>query len=103
MKRITLVCGAGMSTSLLVTKMNTAAIKLGEPVKIIAVGEADLKNHIDDTDILLIGPQIRFLLNKYKTAFEPKGIVVDVINSVDYGMMNGEKVLKHALTLLKDK
>lgn len=101
MKRITLVCGAGMSTSLLVVKMNDAAKKLGVEAKIIAVAEAELKHHIDDTDVLLLGPQVRFLLNKYKTAYEPKGIKVDVINSMDYGLMNGEKVLNHALTLLQ--
>jgi PTS system cellobiose-specific IIB component len=101
MKRITLVCGAGMSTSLLVVKMNDAAKKLGVEAKIIAVAEAELKHHINDTDVLLLGPQVRFLLNKYKTAYEPKGIKVDVINSMDYGLMNGEKVLNHALTLLQ--
>ena len=101
MKRITLVCGAGMSTSLLVAKMETAAIKLGVEAKIIAVAEADLKNHINNTDILLLGPQVRFLLNKYKAAYEPKGIVINVINSIDYGMMNGEKVLNFALNLLQ--
>jgi len=101
MKSITLVCGAGMSTSLLVVKMNDAAKKLGVEAKIIAVAEAELKHHINDTDVLLLGPQVRFLLNKYKTAYEPKGIKVDVINSMDYGLMNGEKVLNHALTLLQ--
>lgn len=102
MKRITLVCGAGMSTSLLVVKMNEAAAKLGVQVNIIAVAEAELKHHIDETDVLLLGPQVRFLLKKYKSAYEPKGIAVDVINSIDYGMMNGENVLKHALSLLKE-
>jgi PTS system cellobiose-specific IIB component len=101
MKRITLVCGAGMSTSLLVVKMTDAAKKLGVEAKIIAVAEAELRRHIDDTDVLLLGPQVRFLLNKYRAAYEPKGIKVDVINSIDYGLMNGEKVLNHALTLLK--
>lgn len=103
MKRITLVCGAGMSTSLLVTKMNAAALQMNVEAKIIAIGEAELKNHIDETDVLLLGPQVRFLLGKYKTAYEPKGIAVDVINSVDYGLMNGEKVLKHALSLFKER
>ncbi|WP_017415460.1 MULTISPECIES: PTS sugar transporter subunit IIB [Clostridium] len=100
MKRITLVCGAGMSTSLLVVKMVEAAKKLDIEAKIIAVAEAELKHHIEDTDVLLLGPQVRFLLSKYKGAYEPKGIKVDVINSMDYGLMNGEKVLQHALTLL---
>jgi cellobiose PTS system EIIB component len=103
MKRITLVCGAGMSTSLLVLKMEKAAAKAGIEAKIIAIAEADIRHHIDDTDLLLLGPQVRFLLNKYKKEYEPKGIIVEVINSMDYGMMNGEKVLNHALEVLKDK
>lgn len=100
MKRITLVCSAGMSTSLLVTKMNAAAQRLGAEVSIIAVAEAELKNHWDTTDVLLLGPQVRFLLNKLKAAGETRGIPVDVINSIDYGTMNGEKVLNQALSLI---
>lgn len=102
MKRITLICAAGMSTSLLVTKMNAAAIKQGAMVKITAIGEAELKNYWDETDVLLLGPQVRYLLNKVKAEGEERGIPVELINSVDYGLMNGEKVLTQALNLLKD-
>lgn len=103
MKSITLICSAGMSTSLLVTKMNAAAIKQGVVVKITAIAEAELKDYWDKTDVLLLGPQVRFLFNKIKAAGEEKGIPVEVINSIDYGLMNGEKVLAQALNLLKDK
>lgn len=103
MKRITLVCSAGMSTSLLVTKMNVAAIKMKADVKIIAVAEVQLKEHWNETDVLLLGPQVRFLLGKLKSEGEKRGIPVEVINSIDYGTMNGEKVLNQALALLKDK
>lgn len=37
MKRITLICAAGMSTSLLVTKMEEVAKKNNLPVSIIAI------------------------------------------------------------------
>ncbi|MDF2674419.1 MAG: system, lactose/cellobiose-specific family, component [Clostridiales bacterium] len=103
MKRITLICAAGMSTSLLVTKMNAAAIKQGAMVKIIAIGEAELKNYWGETDVFLLGPQVRYLLNRVKAEGEEKGIPVELINSIDYGLMNGEKVLNQALNLLKDK
>lgn len=103
MKRITLVCSAGMSTSLLVTKMNVAAIKMKADVKIIAVAEVQLKEHWNETDVLLLGPQVRFLLGKLKSEGDKRGIPVEVINSIDYGTMNGEKVLNQALALLKDK
>lgn len=37
--------------------------------------------------------------NKVKAVCEPKGVAIDVINTVDYGMMNGAKVLEHAIKL----
>lgn len=99
MKRIVLVCAFGMSTSLLVTKMNAAAAKNGEEVKIQAVPENEFDKYADETDVLLLGPQVKYLLEKLKEKYEPKGIKVDLISSIDYGMMNGEKVLKQALSL----
>lgn len=103
MYNILLVCSAGMSTSLLVTKMEKAAKEQGIEAKIRAVAEADLKNNLEDLDALLLGPQVRYMLSKVKDLMEPKGIPVDVINSVDYGTMNGEKVLKHAISMIEGK
>ncbi|MDS1004510.1 PTS sugar transporter subunit IIB [Clostridium sporogenes] len=100
MKNILLVCCAGMSTSLLVTKMNSAATKNGIDVKINAVAESELKRNIDDVDVILLGPQVRYLLNQVREQVKSKGINVDIINSMDYGTMNGEKVLNFALDLI---
>lgn len=97
MKRITLICAGGFSTSMLVTKMNEEAAKLGVEVEIRAIAEGKFKQCADETDILLLGPQVGFMLGKFKGEYEPKGMIVRVIDSIDYGMMNGEKVLKNAL------
>ncbi len=101
MKKIMLVCCAGMSTSLLVTKMNTAAIRLGTQAEVFAVSEADSKNYTD-IDVVLLGPQVRYLLGKMQEVMKPKGIPVAVIDSMNYGTMNGEAVLKQALELMKE-
>jgi cellobiose PTS system EIIB component len=98
-KKITLICAAGMSTSMLVVKMRLTASEMKIDVKIRATAESNFKEYEDDTDILLLGPQVGFLLKKFKEKYEPKGMKVDVIESIDYGMMNGEKVLKTALEL----
>lgn len=103
MKKILLVCCAGMSTSLLVSKMQAAAERKSIECRIQAIGEADVKDYIDDTDILLLGPQVRFLLSKFKKSLEGKDIPVEVINTVDYGTMNGVKVLERALELIENK
>ncbi|MDU2969969.1 MAG: hypothetical protein E7B55_09145 [Enterococcus faecalis] len=68
-KTIMLVCSAGMSTSLLVTKMQKAA-------------------------------EDRGMKGQFEQKLQPKGIPLDVINMADYGMMNGEKVLDQAISLM---
>lgn len=100
MKTIMLVCSAGMSTSLLVTKMEAAAKAQAIDVKIFAVSEAESSRHFDTIDVLLLGPQVRFLKKKIEKAVEGKNIPVEVIESIDYGTMNGESVLAKALSLL---
>lgn len=101
MKDIMLVCSAGMSTSLLVTKMEKAAVERGLEVKIFAVSESEARNHFDNISVLLLGPQVRYLKSKFTKALESKSVPVDVINSIHYGTLKGDKVLDAALELIK--
>lgn len=98
---ILLCCSAGMSTSLLVQKMQKAAEEMGIEGKIWAVSVDDVPNHIGDADVLLLGPQVRYQLADFKELGKEKGIPVDMINPVDYGMVNGKKVMEFALKLVK--
>ncbi|MCC9090380.1 PTS sugar transporter subunit IIB [Bacillus pumilus] len=97
---ILLVCAAGMSTSLLVTKMEKSAQEQGKDYRIWAVSGDAAKSHIDQADVLLLGPQVRYLLPQMKKLGEEKGIPVDVINTVHYGVCNGTEVLKSAEQLV---
>lgn len=100
MKYITLVCAAGMSTSMLMAKMQESAKNQGIEAKIIAMSESKFEEYNEPTDVLLMGPQISYMEDEIKEQYEPKGIKVAVIDMMDYGSMNGEKVLKDALALL---
>lgn len=99
MLRITLVCSNGMSTSMLVDKMKAAAVRRGIDVDIDAVADDRIKDRIAQTDVLLLGPQVRYLQKNLKAQYEGKGIVVDTIEMTDYGRMNGENVLDAAIRL----
>lgn len=94
-----------MSTSLLVTKMQKAADEQGLDTDIFAVSASDADNHLasKDVDVLLLGPQVRFMKADFEKRLEPKGIPLDVINMADYGLMNGEKVLQQAISLIDNK
>ncbi|MBA2876428.1 PTS sugar transporter subunit IIB [Thermaerobacillus caldiproteolyticus] len=96
---ILLVCAAGMSTSLLVTKMQQAAKEKGIEANIWAVSADEAKAHLDRADVLLLGPQVRYKLSQFKKEGEARGIPVDVINPTDYGRVNGASVLEFALRL----
>lgn len=97
---ILLCCAAGMSTSLLVTKMEKSASEQGKEYKIWAVPGDAVKNHIDQADVLLLGPQVRYMLPRLKTLGQERGIPVDVINTVHYGTCNGAEVVKFAEQLV---
>lgn len=100
---IVLCCSAGMSTSLLVSKMESSAKAQGIDCKIWAVGSTEVNQQMENenVDVLLLGPQVRFLLQKLKAAGEKKGIPVESINPMHYGLCNGEEVLKQAIKLIK--
>ncbi|TQS72203.1 PTS sugar transporter subunit IIB [Ornithinibacillus gellani] len=99
--KIILVCSAGMSTSMLVNKMRKSAEERGLEASIDAVAESQLKNNLEGTDVVLIGPQVRFLEKKIRALVEPKGIQTDIIDQIAYGMMKGDVVLDQAIALKK--
>lgn len=103
MKYITLVCNAGMSTSLLVRNMQKSAREQGIEADIIAIPDSELESRAENfkIDVVLLGPQVRYLKNKISKLLEPKGVPVETIPPADYGTMNGKNVLSLALKLAK--
>ncbi len=99
MKKIALVCSAGMSTSLLLGKMSQTAREQGIEVEIVALPEADVKGRWQDYDIILLGPQVRFLKAQMEKLVGGE-IPVEVIDMTAYGTVNGKKVLEDALIKL---
>ena len=95
MKQILLVCSAGMSTSLLVTKMEGAAKDAGY----------DAPRVLEDVDVILLGPQVRFqkgAIEKLAAGRKKGPIPVEVIDMRDYGTMNGKAVFEMARKLIGD-
>ncbi|GAJ26848.1 PTS system, cellobiose-specific IIB component [Liquorilactobacillus sucicola DSM 21376 = JCM 15457] len=101
-KTIMLCCAAGMSTSMLVKRMQDAANEKGIDAKIFAcpAAEVDEKLKQENVNSILLGPQVRYLLDNIKKKVEGKPIKVDVIDMQAYGMMNGAKVLEQGLKLI---
>ena len=90
-----------MSTSMLVQRMKDAAQKKGIEVSIKAVPVAEFKANINDADIVLLGPQVKYEAGRLTALAAPQGKAVAVIDMADYGMMRGAAVLDKALALLE--
>lgn len=100
MRNIVLICAAGMSTSLLVSKMKTAAAAEGYACEINAYALAEASSVIPTADIVLLGPQVRFNLKKLQEKYPNK--IIDCIDMRMYGTMDGKGVVHFAKTKMGD-
>lgn len=101
MVKIMLVCSAGMSTSLLVNKMKEVAAKRGLEAEIWATSEVNSGAEFirNPADVILVGPQVRYLLNAIKERTN-NSVPVALIDMRTYGMMDGAKCIDQALKLI---
>lgn len=101
MIRILLACAGGMSTSLLMNKMKDEAVARGIEVSVDAIGEKNIENYLGTFDVLLLGPQVRYVLKNAQDIVKDTAPLA-VIDMRDYGTMNGEHVLDTALKMYED-
>ncbi|MCL5867570.1 PTS sugar transporter subunit IIB, partial [Neisseria meningitidis] len=95
MNTLLLVCAAGMSTSLLVTKLKGHATSIGAEVEIEALPVSDASSVVDKMDIVMLGPHVRYPNLRVDELVQGR-IPVIVIDMKDYGMLNGKAVLEKA-------
>lgn len=100
MRNIVLLCNMGMSTSLMVNKMKETAKEEGYECEISAHALQKADAIIPTADILLIGPQISYELPRLRDSYPDKKI--EAIEMMDYGRMDGKKVLHHVKDVLGD-
>lgn len=98
MKKIVLLCASGMSTSMLVKKMQEAAKTENYACSIEAFSATEAATKAADADCILLGPQIRF--QKNKIAQEVPGVPVEAIDMRMYGRMDGKGTLAFARQLM---
>lgn len=101
MIRILLACAGGMSTSLLMNKMKDEADKRGIEISVDAIPEKSIEAHLGQFDVLLLGPQVRYVLKNAQDVVGDKAPLA-VTDMRDYGTMNGAKVLDTALKMYHD-
>lgn len=97
--KILLACSAGMSTSLLEQAMNKYVKSENLDISITAHDSATAKNILHEYDVILLGPQVRFMLKEFQNSAPDKAVAV--IPMQMYGMVKGDEVVKLAQELAK--
>lgn len=87
---VLLLCSQGMSTGMLCERIVAAAKEDGCEMNIWAASEIKAREHVGKADLILLGPQVRYLKNRISEMAEGKP--VEVIDMMAYGMMDGKKV-----------
>lgn len=100
MRKIVLLCASGMSTSILVVKMQAASKEIGYETTIEANSISKVVEATKGADIVLLGPQVRFNIQNVKD--KCPGIPVEPIDIQAYGMMDGKMVIEHVKEVLGD-
>ena len=104
--RVLLVCAAGMSSSMLEDKIRKAAAAAGREIDLKAIDSMRMSLwdfEKDPMDVVLVAPQVRFKKRSIAEKAEPQGSVVQDIDTVAYGMMDGEMIFAQVLEALKKK
>lgn len=98
--KILLVCAGGMSTGILMKKMEAYWREQGQELTIQAVGLSEYEDVASDYEIVLLGPQISYRLDEVK---ENTGLPCEAIPSYDYAVANCPQIMKLANKLLEGK
>lgn len=96
--KLMLICGAGMSSSLLANKVNDAIKKRELDIEAWAIATTEIQQHLGTFDVVLLAPQVRFYLDKYKEVLSNTA-PIEVIPFQIYGSMNGDKIVDQAIEL----
>lgn len=98
---VLLMCSSGMSSTIIKANMAKAADKMGIELTVDAKAESavNVERDMKPADIILLAPQVRYIQKDIEG--KSGGKPVAIMNMRDYGLGNGEAILKEALKILE--
>ena len=96
--KILLICANGLSTRILMNKMQKWGKEKNIELEVRAVPMSEYLNVYKNFDCILIGPQISYQYNEIKA--NAIDVPVEKISPMDYGMSNVENIMKQVKACL---
>jgi len=103
MLTISLICNLGMSTSMLIKRLEDYARGKGIETDIDAMPFDKMGDRINQTDIMLLGPQVRHLLKKLQNEYGDKIPVIQVMDMSSYALLKADKIFDQAFDEYRSK
>lgn len=95
--KIMLICAGGMSTSILMKKMEKWGVEKNRPLEVKAYGLSNYEENWKEFDVVLLGPQISYKIQEIQSCVS---IPVSQIQSFDYAVGNVENIMKQVDVIL---
>jgi PTS system cellobiose-specific IIB component len=102
--KVVMVCAMGMSSSLLENKTRDAARVAGVPFELRAITTPEIARwdfQVDYVDVVLVAPQVRYKRKSITEAAAPFGIIVQDIDPIIFGMVDGAKLFNQIMTAIQ--
>ena len=97
--KVMLVCTAGMSTSLVMKKIETYAKEQAIDLTMKAYPLQEFHEYVQEFDMILLGPQISYKREEIQESLQQP---VAVINGLDYALGNAKNIIL-MMNRLKEK
>ena len=102
MKKILLLCGAGISTGLLLDKLEEAAAEMGfteYEFDATTIEQAD--KYVPEADVVLVAPQIAFQMKSLQKRFPDARF--SAMDMHMFGMIDGEAIIELAQRTIEEE
>lgn len=98
MMKVMLVCTAGMSTSLVMNKIDRYAKENNIDMELKAYPLQEYHEHVQEYDIILLGPQISYKCEEIRKNVK---LPVAIIDSLDYALGKADQIISMIKTILE--
>ncbi len=91
---ILLVCNLGMSSGLLGNKIEAECKKRGVEATVNAVPMNQIDDHLANVDVVLVSPQVRFIVKDVQKKVDPS-VVVLAMGPSEFGLQKADVILNN--------
>ena len=100
--KVLLICGTGASSGFMAANARKAAKKEGLDFEIKAKSESEITDYLNEIDILLVAPHLKYMLDEVKEEAAAAGVKSAIIPQKVYGALDGKGLVEEIKKLKEE-